>query len=182
MAFEPGSMSTDQNPYQAPSAGLDPPDPQPLATGDPYEPRGIGGWLVLPLLSICGSIVNLIRGLPATISPLVEAEIWNHRDDQPLLIPWAIFDVAETLAMLGFTVVLLWLFLKRSRRVPKLMIAWLVATVLFIVVDHLEASLSQAPWRGAESVLTAAVLGFLSRGLWVAYFLKSVRVKNTFVR
>lgn len=93
-----------------------------------------------------------------------------------LLLP---AEIVVNVAMLGFVVLLIYLFFSKNHLVPRLMIAFYLINLLVVAVDTLVAS--QLPgfvWDrevikdGARTLLTAVI--------WVPYFLISKRVANTF--
>jgi hypothetical protein len=79
-------------------------------------------------------------------------------------------------------VALLWLFFRKSRRVPMLMVVWLLANTGGQIVDLLLAqqiaAVAALPDNDGIKELSRSVVGLL---IWVPYFLVSKRVKNTFV-
>ena len=151
-------------------------------------PRGIAGWLTLPLL---GLIVTPLRvafevavallptwqtnALPKLIAPLSSVI-------HPLATPMSNAEVVGDVILIAFTLIVLWLFLARSRRVPALMVVWFAgaaglqvlhyALAQQIDVGTLRIDLAD-PSDVAEAVITAAI--------WIPYFLYSRRVHNTFV-
>ena len=178
-------MTVDRNPYAAPTAPAeDEPGAAALVT-PALGPKGIGGWLILPLLGLCSNVIQMSRELWQAYEGVLSAEVWpqlttpGQPDYHRLWAPAIVFEVGSTALLLAFTVALLVLFVKQSRYTPKLMVFWLlvrpaVALVVAALVSRIQGSLAQA----AGSVVFQAVIALL----WVVYFLSSRRVKNTFVR
>lgn len=184
----------DENPYSPPRAEVEVKTSVPTAHQGSLqsdvveEPRGIGGWLLLPLLGLvltpigmANSFVNVARigfapGAWDAMTPGSEAY-------DPLQAPLLAFGMAFTLLGVVASPLLLWLFLKRHRYVPRLMVASLAALVFGRAFDFLLASRIPA-FRPAMPALVATyvVLPGLLATVWIAYFLRSSRVKNTFVR
>jgi hypothetical protein len=176
-------MSIDLNPYAAPAArsedqraGADAPAPEVMG------PKGIGGWLILPLIGLCFTPVILARELSTAARML---EVWDTLTTpgsgayHPLWGASIVFDLAGGLLLLAFTVVVAIHFFRKSRHTPRLMIAWLVARVAFPMVSVALTGAITSTGLGGVVTLTPMVLGSV---LWSAYFVRSVRVKNTFVR
>lgn len=151
-------------------------------------PRGIGGWLILPLLGLFLTPIWIAIGTVQNIQVFRDPAVWSaltspgSPDYHPLWAPVIIFEIAANVVMVAFAVVLIWLFLKKSRRIPTLMIVWLVTLLVVQIVD--QAFARQIPAVAAEPDpqgfrdMVRAVIGVV---IWVPYFLKSKRVKNTFV-
>ena len=101
----------------------------------------------------------------------------------PLWAPFIAFELIANIIMFGVSIVLLILFFMESKRVPKLYIGWLLLNLAVQVIDHLLAN--QIPLVAAQadpSGMTELVRAFVGSAIWVPYFLKSVRVRNTFVK
>jgi len=153
------------------------------------EPKGIAGWLILPIL---GLLLALGYGLYQMIEdfiPLLRADTW-------LLIPTSgraliTFEAfANVVIVVGSLVLLVLLFLKR-RILPKLMVGFYVFVFLAVLSDSIgilvvgpdlipdPAIRSAAGWSGGwvawHIVRTCLILSF-----WIPYFLLSSRVRNTF--
>lgn len=91
--------------------------------------------------------------------------------------------IYELLANVGFLVFTLWLgylFVRKSSRTPAIFITWLALNIAIQLVDLLLGA--EIPAVADES---AAGFGELIRGIiqaiiWIPYFLRSERVRNTF--
>lgn len=153
------------------------------------EPRGLGGWLVLPALGLIVTPFRIGFQFYRDMLPALELETWNALTNSSsaayhaLWGPLIIFEVIASLAFFAFTLLLLWLFFHKSNRVPKLFIIWLVLNAVIQIIDLVFAS--QIPVVASqptdpESVkdITRSIFG---AAIWIPYFLKSKRVKNTFI-
>jgi len=152
------------------------------------EPRGIGGWLVLPIL---GLIVTLIYGLVTIVRDVLPAfgrDVWpilttpGSAAYHPLWAPALIFETVINIAFVVIPIVLLVIMKNKSRRLPKLMIVWYLGVLLAQIIDLV--LLSQIPMVASQTDsndfrdLIRTVVTCL---IWIPYFLISKRVKNTFV-
>jgi hypothetical protein len=150
-------------------------------------PRGIGGWLILPLLGLVFTPVRIGADLVRDILPAFQPEHWNalttvgEESYHPLWAPILVFELVSNVLFIGFTVVLLVLFLRRSHRVPGLMIAWQLGGLTMQLVDlALGASIpavASTPGGLGIGDVSRSVVG---AAIWIPYFLRSVRVRNTF--
>ena len=182
-------MSAEQNPYSAPRAHVDDKAGKPGSTpGDVTGPRGIGGWLLLPLLGLIFSPIRVGFQTVRDLLPVLKPETWNALTTpgsaayHPMWAPVIIFEVVANCLLIVLTLMLLWLFLRKSSRVPMLMVIWLLAIVGVQIVDLLLAAqipdVASQPDNQSMVDLARSVVGAL---IWVPYFLRSKRVKNTFV-
>ncbi|HKQ16067.1 MAG TPA: DUF2569 domain-containing protein, partial [Steroidobacteraceae bacterium] len=127
----------------------------------------------------------LLKGL-VELLPVFDPEIWQQLTEpgagayHPL---WATVVIYELLANVGFLVFTLWLgylFVRKSSRTPAIFITWLALNIAIQLVDLLLGA--EIPAVADES---AAGFGELIRGIiqaiiWIPYFLRSERVRNTF--
>jgi hypothetical protein len=180
-------VSTEQNPYAPPRvdlAALPPPAEAVVTAG----PRGIGGWLVLPLLRMLLLPVHTVlelRDLSWALQPEMWAAITTPGTDtyHPLWGPTVIYEVVTLVGFQLFTVLVLVLFIRKDRRVPRVMTIWLALPVLLLVIDMV--LLGQIPVRAASDQGPRAVelvMTLVAAAIWIPYFWLSVRVKNTFVK
>jgi hypothetical protein len=181
-------MSEQPNPY-APPATVEAPPPESIPDVL-HGPRGIGGWLILPLLGLAGSLLQIGSALITVYVPMFEAgggwEIVTDSsspDYHPLWAPLLLFEIVTNLGFAGLIVVLLYLALKHSRRFPRLMIGYLAAGVIVAIVDSAWArSIPALATGGNLEGVTQVARTMVGALIWIPYFLLSVRVKNTFVK
>jgi hypothetical protein len=151
--------------------------------------KGIGGWLIFPLL---GLIITPIEGSFQMYNiywQIFAKGYWSslttpgtevyHAFFGPLLI----FEGFGNSLTLALSVVTLWFFLRKSRLLPRLMISLIIFNFVFVCGDFFLSNLVPAVAAQSDSQSTIelgqAVIGTL---IWIPYFLKSKRVKQTFVR
>ena len=132
------------------------------------EHAGISGFLLLPLLMLTawsgGGVYALAKAIPYLPQMLWDAI--GHDWITPLRILTAI-------ALVGFSIFCLVEFVQRRRAAPTLLI------VFFGMLIGISAIV--AIWHPLHLFLFTGVLAAVSAGE-IAYFLKSSRVKKTFVR
>jgi hypothetical protein len=176
---------TEQNPYSPPQAELAPPAVEVVGPG--RGPRGIGGWLVLPLLGLLFTPVKVLLDM-REFGGLFEPGTWAALTTpgtaayHPLWAPTIIFEIVVNVAYVGLTVLALVLFLKKSRRVPRVMTIWLATPILVQGIDMLlTAQIPALTAAGGGQAGTDLVRSAVAAAVWIPYFHSSVRVKNTFV-
>jgi hypothetical protein len=152
-------------------------------------PVGIGGWLLLPLLGLIISPLRVAYELFKNILPAFAPQTWGALTTpggeayHPLWATLILFEAVSNSLLILASIALLVMFLRRHRLVPKLMIAWLASWPIVLALDVWLAGLvpaAAAALTGAETLeMFRAVLG---SAIWILYFVRSKRVRNTFTR
>lgn len=139
------------------------------------SPKRLGGWLLLPLIWLLLIVVNSTLQMAVSFATLLSREVLTQLWIQPT-------DVKFKLGLSLLTAVLIWcysiwvtiLFFKRSRRLPRHYIIWLLLTVLLAIKTFAFAPVSDA------LAVQALLIALLPAALLVPYFKRSARVKETF--
>lgn len=154
-----------------------------------YE--GLGGWLILIAIGLVIAPLRMGFLVFRDLLPAFSEETWSvlttpgtevyHKLWAPLLI----FELLTNIIFIVFAIVLLVFLVQKKRLFPKLIIAYLAANLLFLVVDYFGANL--IPFVANQTEALNESIGEIGRGviasaIWIPYFLKSRRVKATFVR
>jgi len=159
------------------------------------QPKGLGGWLILPIIGLFATIIASAGVMLRDVLPLFESDIWSLYTApgvHPLWAPLFVF-VAFCNVVLFFGAIALLIVLFRKRRIFPKLIIWfygfsllaLVAPSVVILVFGMDM-VPDAGLREEVGWTTSGVVGDLVRGviptaIWIPYFLFSKRVKNTFV-
>ncbi len=161
-------------------------DPQPIGIASAGAPRGLGGWLILPALGVLATPITLIFTLIKEIdiwSVATWASLTTTTGDQydPMWAPVLLFTLVMNIGLVVFSILLLVLFVTGRTSTPRVFIAFLASHIVILVLDLLLSSLLPAvtvEYKDIVEVVRSAVYAVT----WSAYFLKSERVKATFVR
>jgi hypothetical protein len=178
-------VAVSENPYSPPRA-------EPEAEAKPAQsttdgPRGLGGWLMLPLLGLLITPFRMGIELVRDFGPILKPEVWRALTTpggdayHPLWAPVIVFELATNVGIFGFSLVLLILFLTRSRRLPRLMVVWFLTIASVLVIDAFLVDAIPAAAAGRDAVVSDLIRTALTGAVWIPYFLRSERVKNTFV-
>lgn len=164
-------------------------DPAPLAPSGRPMPAGLGGWLIVALLAMGVGLARALAGLrdalPAYAADgFAELTTPGTAAYHPLWAPVLYFELLLHLAQLTLFVVLLVLFFRRRSSLPRvwvgalcvLPVLWTLSMLLAMQIPALDNSDEMRQMQG--ELLRA----YLSAAVWSAYFLRSDRVRNTFVR
>jgi hypothetical protein len=149
--------------------------------------KGIGGWLILPLIGLIITIIGVPLTVYKELVPVFTGGYWqvvtSPASDfyHPLWAPTILFELLGNLTLVLFAVILLWLLVQHSRWLPKLIIAFFVLNFLFMSGDYVLVGMlpnvqsDPESWKEIFRSLVACVI-------WIPYFLESKRVKATFVK
>lgn len=175
-------MNKEHNPYEPPKSQLETPGSR------PDGPEGLGGWLLLPML---GLILTPLACLAAMVQlvTLFEPDTWQSLTassgdtHHPLWMPLILFEAIYNIGFFVFAIYLLIKTFKKSAKAPQLFILFyainllmqFVDTGLFAIIGQTYPDLMDG---NTYKDLGRAVVGSL---IWIPYFKRSVRVKNTFV-
>jgi hypothetical protein len=144
-------------------------------TGDPSAPEGIGGWLILPMLQLLLSPVVYAFTMIEEISAAIR---------MPSLVLPVTIEALSALAYIGYAVFTATRFFTKRRSTITLMLGFYGANVFLsflqvAMVGWVESILS-VDMKSTASV--TATRSIISAVLWSSYFLRSERVRKTFVR
>lgn len=162
-------------------------DPAPIGLpASPSAPSGLRGWLGLATLGVTVTPFVMMFGLynlssaltPATWSALTTYGADNYH---PLWAPVLLFEVIGILGLMVFWGLVCVLFYQRRTSAPYWYIRMLIASVLYTVFDSgLMALLPTATLETKD--IAGLVRQALTAAIWIAYFMKSERVRATFVK
>ncbi|MFI0844545.1 DUF2569 domain-containing protein [Mesorhizobium sp. IMUNJ 23232] len=147
-------------------------------------PRGIGGWLVLPLLGLVLTPVVVVLQL-SEFGPVVEAWPLMSMGQSILVVVELICNFVLYFVLPPFLLVLAF---RRRWEFPGLYIIWAAAVPFFLIADSLvgywafrevfeasgEGMFDDKTWQGIVRSLWSAAI-------WIPYMMRSRRVQNTFV-
>lgn len=145
--------------------------PKPKANSTP-GPKGIAGWLIVPAIGL------VIAPIKSTITFLMVFDLVRTlapelHSDPRLWLVWLI-EVGVIVAVIAVAVLF---FMKRRAAVPA-MIGLMVA---IICAGIAQAGLNASLFGEIDDETTRSIVGRCVYGaVWIPYFLRSKRVKNTF--
>lgn len=148
---------------------------------------GIGGWLILVAIGLCltpirigAEIVQGVRSLQPVAWRVVTTP--GSPAYHPLFGPLIVGEMVANVALLGWALVLLYLFFTKRRAFPRATIAFLIVRVAIQMADVFVAtSIPLAAASIGPRVYGSLASNLLVVSVWVPYFLKSRRVAATFV-
>lgn len=159
----------------------------PVSSVAPDGPKGLGGWLILPIVGLVLLPINMLLTLYTDYLPIFGKGLWpvlttpGGAAYHPLWAPLLVTEIGGNFFFIGFALLLLLLCFRKSPRFPRLYIAFMVANLVFVVVDTVLGN--QIPAVGEQGTgWTSLAIGraLLGCAIWIPYMLKSERVRNTF--
>lgn len=137
--------------------------------------KRIGGWLLAPMAYLIVTLLSVVLMLFLFSMALFvpESREYLFTNSQAFTLQ-CYFSVVTTLAMGAFTVAVLWQFCKRARALPKMYIIWLLCTVLLAVKAFAFSPVTD------DLAVRNLLLPLLAAAVFVPYFKRSLRVKETF--
>jgi hypothetical protein len=150
-------------------------------------PTGIGGWLILPIIGFCAMIAltayNLYDGLWVHRQEL--SALYSGKVDFPRYLLWMITidSLIGIAVIISAAMSLYYLFGKRRKLIEFVKVHYtliLMGLVVSILLTYgLRAAFPDQPADPRE--VSDAVRAGVHCVIWLAYFSKSKRVRNTFV-
>lgn len=140
-----------------------------------HSPR-IGGWLLLPLAWLIMTMLTSALVVALYLRPLFDSELrttlFSHAN---LLLSQWLVSLLTAAAVWLYSIWVCWIFCRRSRRLPRHYTIWLLMTVVLALKTF--AFTPVADGKALQTLL----LTLLAAALFVPYFKRSRRVKQTFI-
>lgn len=137
----------------------------------PVVPR-IGGWLVLPLISLFANLVMAAMTFESNRDV-------SFADADPGWVAYWLWYVTPSVVTAILSLIAIPLFLMRKRIVPRLMMGIYGFALASHLIDFIVEQFVPAEWVPAQLNPLTQMVGPL---VWLLYFQVSDRVKRTFVR
>ncbi|WP_159462028.1 DUF2569 domain-containing protein [Salirhabdus sp. Marseille-P4669] len=150
--------------------------------------KGIGGWLILVIISLILTPLLSLLYIVESIIPILDSYNWTlikAADRTALLEPLLYFELIINSLLIIVPLLLLFMMFKKSRKFPKFMIIYLVTALILNLIDAGAALYVFNDYGVGEEVnneiYQSIARTFIFMGIWIPYFLKSKRVKATFL-
>ena len=153
------------------------------------QPEGLGGWLALIGLGIIVSPVMIAIQIYNTYVPLFTKGTWNLittpgiQSYNPVLGPLLITEIAVNICMIVLWIYIAYLYFSKKCRFKNWYIAALLITLLVPIIDSIATGILFPQISTMEpKELGQTIKQAIFSGIWMAYIVKSERVRNTFVK
>lgn len=154
----------------------------------PVGMTGLGGWLILVQITLYFSFISLLIGVPALFL-MFDGEVWEavtSPDSIHYNVLWGVmivFQLSYYVLLLLFTGYILVQFYRKKAMLPRLMIIFYAAPVVFGAIDLLIMyQIPLAVELDEGDSLKGTVRSLITCAIWIPYFIKSERVRYTFVK
>jgi hypothetical protein len=157
--------------------------------GDETNHQKIGGWLILCAIGLVLYPMQALVSLFTELMPALSSENWSALTSpsspayHPLLAPLVVAELIGNLCFLIFSICLAVLFFQQRKYVPKLIISFLIANLVFVGTDYFVTQYiiirpSSINMDATINLVRTATAGVV----WIPYFAFSKRVGRTFVK
>lgn len=138
--------------------------------------KRIGGWLLLPLVWLILLLAVSCFAMIVNLGALSNAETRYNLLKMPtgFQLQWGL-SLLSSILLSAYSAWVTWIFFKRSRRLPRHYIIWLLLTVLLAIKTFAYAPVPD------DVAVQSLLLGLLPAAFLVPYFRRSQRVKTTFI-
>jgi hypothetical protein len=153
----------------------------------PAGPRGLGGWLILPMVGLAVGAVRSAVGLVQDFVPILTEGYWDVLTDpaggayHPLWALVLMFEIAGISMLVLLQVATLLLIFLKKRFVPRVFATQILLFIAYTIVDGMLALQLPVPPENAYKQFGMVLVMSIGAAIWIPYFFKSARVKNTFV-
>lgn len=139
------------------------------------KPR-IAGLLLVPLawllMTLLTSALVVAMYLSALLTPELRTALFHNTPT--FTLQWSI-SLLTSMVVWCYSLWVTWIFCKRSRRLPKQYILWLLLTVALAIKAFAFSPVSDA------TAIRTLLISLLAAAVLVPYFKRSQRVKETFI-
>jgi len=133
--------------------------------------EGIGGWLIL-------FSIGLFVGLGINIQELLTDYGLNTSSD-PVLEKIIVFEDIGVAIGLIFLIIVIINFFQKKRKVINLIKYYYIYIISYSILDGIIVS---SYFNMVNAVVIVPIIqAIISAAIWISYFQRSVRVKNTFI-
>lgn len=147
-------------------------------------PRGLGGWLILPIIGLFTTPFLGVLNLGQVLPNLQNLSYFNGLQGGFIVVETIVNGALQLIAPIALLVLL---FGKRRQfpRLYKLFLGFNLAWVVFdlraayVLIQQLYASGQVAFWD--RETIRSLVQAAVGTAIWIPYMSVSVRVRNTFV-
>lgn len=158
-------------------------DPNPESTVG-REPLPFGGWLLLPLFGITIVPFSIAYEMKYVVESTLILGYWHSvtvpgsTNYHPGMAPMLLFELVANVMLFALVIAALVTFYQKRYTAPRLMIAFYACSTTITCVNEIAVRFVMPEEANAKLLAVSA----LRTGIWIAYFLCSNRVADTFVR
>lgn len=145
-----------------------------------FDKSGLGGWLIVTQIGLFLSLILNGFQLTDLMIKLSDGNSWGFLTGE--LKIYLVFIIGYSILLLLFIIFILTQFYKKKALVPKtIMIMYGVNLAVGIINLIVFPQVTYAMEDEVASLLKETIQAGIAAAIWIPYFIKSKRVKNTFV-
>jgi Protein of unknown function (DUF2569) len=154
------------------------------------KPQRIGGLLILIMIGLFLSLIQNSRNFLGSVVPIFRTPLWDSltnpesTDYHHYWTAVLIYDAATSSLILIMNIVMLWLFFRKKRVFPKLIVVSIPLMFVIFLAGYFLSGVIPAVAESKEYAKQGQdlIVRFVGVHIWIPYFLLSKRVGRTFVR
>lgn len=156
--------------------------------------KGLGGWLILVIIGLFAIVLWQTYGVYESITLFTDGrvEILSNPATKAYIPGYAgalKFEFIAEILFLVFAVYLIFLFFKKSKKFPKYYVPFLIASVVYVVLDYIILSSLTVSSNEMKQVIDGVLSeqgteigrAAITAIIWGLYMTRSKRVKATFM-
>jgi len=150
------------------------------------EVKGIGGWMILPLVGLVITACLIFYHLVTIVYPLfVQGTIFALFSSQsnvynPQFGLLIIFESAGNIVLFWLSIIVLYLCYTQSKKFVLLLIAFYLIHILLSASGYMATGYFEVLKNMEDDAFKDLLRSIIAGSIWIPYLLMSVRVKNTF--
>lgn len=142
---------------------------------------GIGGWLILVSIRLATAPLFFLRSLLMVHFPYITSGKHDtYLSAHPANMALIAFEATLGSVFLLLLIALNYLFYRKRKSFPSLMILYIATQVAYLLINHLSLVALYPNLSHAKDTLNL-IGAVISSAIWIPYFLRSRRVELTFV-
>ena len=149
----------------------------------------IGGWLILCAVGLVLYPAQSLYSLITELIPVVFSDNWaaltspTNPGYHSLWAPLVMAELIGTIVFFICSIVVVIFFFRRHHRVPKLIIVFMIANMIFVSADYFIINFFLIRTNSVNVDTTINFVRTVVAGaIWIPYFMFSQRVAKTFTR
>ena len=147
-----------------------------------FEPRKLGGWIIWKLIGFFASIVLIIKGIAE--NGFYTMSLWNAKANTELETEYHFlvgFELFTNIFLICFSVFCIVLMLQKRDILPRIITIYLISTTFLLISDNILSSYFLHTAFGDYAQMKLVFQNIISCCIWIPYFQRSQRVRETFV-
>lgn len=156
--------------------------------------KGLGGWLILVIIGLFLAVIFQVYGVFESINLFTSGtvEVLSNPASEAYIPGYAgalKFELVVEILFVIYAAYLIFLFFKKSRKFPKYYVTFLIASVVYVVLDYLILASLNVSSSEMKEVIDETLSGqateigrtIIPAIIWGLYITKSKRARATFV-